>query len=270
MSKGYAQRVACRVAGLSRSSYCRRRALASQPSATDKHAGLREWLVKFAEKHHRWGYRRAWKCARAEGWDAGRETVRRLWRAENLRVAPRRKGKRLKTTISPQQQVKADHPGHVWALDFQFDSDWKGKAIKICNVVDEYTREHVTFAVDRALTAKDVIELLWIWLRWSEADPRCSGWIMGRNSSLMHWHGGLQKRTPSGRSSHLDSRGITGMWSLSTTACVTSCSKRTSSMGSTTLAWQCSAGHTGTITTIRILPWDSKAQHSSRLPNSNL
>lgn len=160
MSKGYTQRVACRVAGLSRSSYCRRRALASQPSATDKHAGLREWLVKFAEKRHRWGYRRAWKCARAEGWDVGRETVRRLWRAENLRVTPRRKGKRLKTTISPQQQVKADHPGHVWALDFQFDSDWKGKAIKICNVVDEYTREHVTFAVDRALTAKDVIELL--------------------------------------------------------------------------------------------------------------
>ena len=33
------------------------------------------------------------------------------------------RGKRLKATISPDQQVKADHPGHVWALDFQFDSD---------------------------------------------------------------------------------------------------------------------------------------------------
>lgn len=160
MSKGYTQRVACRVAGLSRSALCRRHAMANQPAITDKHAGLRSWLVTFADEHHRWGYRRVWQCARAEGWNVGRETVRRLWRAENLRVVPRRKGKRLKSTISPGQQVTADHPGHVWALDFQFDSHWQGKAIKICNVIDEYTREHVAFAVDRTLAAKDVIELL--------------------------------------------------------------------------------------------------------------
>lgn len=160
VSKGYTQRLACRVVGLSRSSYCRRRAMANQPSQPDKYAALRVWLVKFADEHHRWGYRRAWQCARAEGWNVGRETVRRLWRAENLRVQPRRKGKRLKATISPDQQVKADHPGHVWALDFQFDSDWRGKTFKICNIVDEFTREHVRFALGRALTAKDVIELL--------------------------------------------------------------------------------------------------------------
>lgn len=100
VSKGYTQRLACRVVGLSRSSYCRRRAMANQPSQPDKYAALRVWLVKFADEHHRWGYRRAWQCARAEGWNVGRETVRRLWRAENLRVQPRRKGKRLKATIS--------------------------------------------------------------------------------------------------------------------------------------------------------------------------
>ena len=83
-----------------------------------------------------------------------------VWRAENLRVAPRRKGKRLKATIGPEVQVKAEYRGHVWALDFQFDSDWRGRAIKICNIIDEFTREHVSFAVGRALKAKDVIELL--------------------------------------------------------------------------------------------------------------
>lgn len=134
--------------------------MAKKPEQTDKYADFRSWLVDFAEEHHRWGYRRAWQRAKAEGWDVGRQTVARLWRAENLRVAPRRKGKRLKATIGPEVQVKAEYRGHVWALDFQFDSDWKGRAIKICNIIDEFTREHVSFAVGRALKAKDVIELL--------------------------------------------------------------------------------------------------------------
>ena len=51
-------------------------------------------------------------------------------------------------------------PGDVWALDFQFDSTWHGKTIKICNIIDEYTREHVAFVVDRKLDAASVIELL--------------------------------------------------------------------------------------------------------------
>ena len=48
----------------------------------------------------------------------------------------------------------------MWALDFQFDSTWHGKTIKICNIIDEYTREHVAFVVDRKLDAASVIELL--------------------------------------------------------------------------------------------------------------
>ena len=48
----------------------------------------------------------------------------------------------------------------MWALDFQFDSTWHGKTIKICNIIDEYTRQHVAFTVDRRLDAASVIELL--------------------------------------------------------------------------------------------------------------
>ncbi|OFT88846.1 integrase [Corynebacterium sp. HMSC28B08] len=48
----------------------------------------------------------------------------------------------------------------MWALDFQFDSDWRGRAIKICNIVDEFTREHVRFTLGGTVTANDVIELV--------------------------------------------------------------------------------------------------------------
>ena len=36
-------------------------------------------------------------------------------------------------------------PARVGGLDFQFDSNVQGKAFTICNVIDEFTREHVGF-----------------------------------------------------------------------------------------------------------------------------
>jgi len=53
----------------------------------------------------------------------------------------------------------ASTPGEVWALDFQFDNDYQGKAFKICNMIDEFTREHIGFELARSITAVDVIEL---------------------------------------------------------------------------------------------------------------
>lgn len=57
----------------------------------------------------------------AEGYGVGRETFRRLWREEGLRVLPRKKRKRL--AAATKRDVPAgQYPGDVWALDFQFDS----------------------------------------------------------------------------------------------------------------------------------------------------
>ena len=47
-----------------------------------------------------------------------------------------------------------------WAIDFQFDSDWKGRVFKVCNVIDEFTRQHLAFRVERRMGAGDVIEML--------------------------------------------------------------------------------------------------------------
>ena len=40
----------------------------------------------FAATHRRWGYKRAWARAKSEGVVVGRDTFRRLWRTEGLRV----------------------------------------------------------------------------------------------------------------------------------------------------------------------------------------
>ena len=48
----------------------------------------------------------------------------------------------------------------VGALAFQFDSNVQGKAFTICNVIDEFTREHVGFELAQSITATTVIDLL--------------------------------------------------------------------------------------------------------------
>ena len=48
----------------------------------------------------------------------------------------------------------------MWLVDFQFDSDWKGRVLKVCNVIDEFTRQHLALRVERRMGAADVIEML--------------------------------------------------------------------------------------------------------------
>jgi transposase InsO family protein len=47
----------------------------------------------------------------------------------------------------------AEAPNDVWGIDFQFDSDEAGRAIKIASVIDEHTREALGGLVERSITA---------------------------------------------------------------------------------------------------------------------
>ena len=40
----------------------------------------------------------------------------------------------------------------MWAFDFQFDQTADGKALKLLNVVDEFTREALVMRKPRAMT----------------------------------------------------------------------------------------------------------------------
>lgn len=160
ISRGYSQRLSCRVVGLSRSAYNRAKALSRTGNARGDDEEFQRWLLSFANEHYRWGYRRVFIHARREGFSVGRDAFRRMWRQLDLRVWPRKYHKKsLQHTHQPRVEP-AQHPGDVWALDFQFDSDWHGRTVKICNVIDEFTRQHITFRVDRSITATDVIEML--------------------------------------------------------------------------------------------------------------
>ncbi len=140
--------MACRLVGLSRSAY--RRPLKGD-TVTDPDRALREWLRAWAKDHPRYGYRRAYHDARAEGWVVNHKKIQRLWRDEGLRVPQRRRRKRVGS--STVDAPTADAPNVVWAVDFQFDADEHGRLIKICSIVDEHTRECIGGLVERSITA---------------------------------------------------------------------------------------------------------------------
>jgi putative transposase len=48
----------------------------------------------------------------------------------------------------------------VWAIDFQFDQAVNGRAIKLLNIVDEFTREALAMEVATSITAEDTVRVL--------------------------------------------------------------------------------------------------------------
>lgn len=152
---GLSQRRACRIVGQHRSTQ------RHTPGEPDPDRGLRRWLRKFSKGHPRWGYRRAHAVAVREGWAVNRKKIQRLWREEGLRVPQkRRKRRRLGESTAPGGRLVAEHPDHVWALDYQFDVTATGRTIKILHVVDEHTRESLADVVAYSIDADATVGVL--------------------------------------------------------------------------------------------------------------
>ena len=60
----------------------------------------------------------------------------------------------------PADRLRATHPDHVWALDYQFDVTSAGRTIKILHVVDEHTRESLADVVAFSIDADAAVEAL--------------------------------------------------------------------------------------------------------------
>jgi putative transposase len=153
-SFGVSERRACQVVGQARSTQRK----SSAPDEEEQR--LRAWLRSFSVKHPRWGWRRAATCARKDGFLANRKRVQRLWRDEGLRVPCRR---RKKAPLGIGVQVGAFcpiRPDVVWAMDFQFDQTADGRAIKLLNVIDEFTRECLAIVAERSIDADGVVSCL--------------------------------------------------------------------------------------------------------------
>jgi transposase InsO family protein len=151
---GVSERRACGVTGQHRST--QRLAARAMP---DEEAKLRRVLRAIARAHPRWGWKTAHAILRREGWTINRKRTQRLWRAEGLRRPAPCKRKRRRPD-GGGELLRATHPNHVWALDFQFDETADLRRLKLLNVVDEHTREALAMRVGRSCTADDVVAVI--------------------------------------------------------------------------------------------------------------
>jgi putative transposase len=88
-----------------------------------------------------------------------REPVRRLRKREGLQVVKKTR-KRRSLGQSTTVPTRALYPNHVWSDDFVHDETTDGRRLKCLTVLDEYTREGLTFDCARAITAGDVVHVL--------------------------------------------------------------------------------------------------------------
>ena len=119
-------------------------------------------IIALATRYGRYGYRRITALLQNErGWRVNHKRVERIWRREGLKV-PQKQPKRGRLWLNDGSciRLRPEHKDHVWSYDFMIEHTANGKAFKILNIMDEYTRESVGVKVERKIKAQDVIDKL--------------------------------------------------------------------------------------------------------------
>jgi putative transposase len=146
------ERRACRLVGLSRTSY------REPPMISAQTTMLSARIVELAHERRRFGYRRIHDLLAREGHAVNHKRVWRLYRENNLAVRKRRKVKRVRNERMPLTQAR--EVNQVWSLDFVMDALANGRRIKCLTVVDDFSRDCVDIAVDHGIGGEYVTRLL--------------------------------------------------------------------------------------------------------------
>lgn len=149
------QRRACRVLGQHRSTQYH------QYRIPDEEEQLTTRIVALATRYGRYGYRLITGLLRNEGWNVNHKRVERIWRREGLKV-PKKQPKRGRLWLNDGSciRLRPEHKDHVWSYDFMTARTHDGRAFRMLNILDEYTRECLDITVERKITSHQVIERL--------------------------------------------------------------------------------------------------------------
>lgn len=152
---GVSERRACRVLKQHRSTQRR------HPVGRANEDRLVADMIELARQYGRYGYRRIAALLREAGWEINDKRVERLWGREGLKVPVKQPKKgRLWLNDGSCMRLKAEHTNHVWSYDFVHHRTHDGKAFRMLNILDEYSRECLSIRVKRKLNSTDVIDIL--------------------------------------------------------------------------------------------------------------
>ena len=131
------------------------------PHIKDEETRLVERIIELATQYGRYGYRRITALLGQEGWRVNHKRVERIWRREGLKV-PKKQPKRRRLWLNDGSciRLRPQFKDHVWSYDFVIARTAEGRAFRILNIIDEYTRECLAILVKRRITSQDVIDQL--------------------------------------------------------------------------------------------------------------
>ena len=148
------ERRACKVLDQARATQRR-----NLPPPTDEKQ-LTDDIIALATRYGRYGYRRITALLNNEhGWRVNHKRVERIWRREGLKV-PKKQPKRGRLWLNDGSciRLRPEYKDHVWSYDFMIDRTADGRAFRILNIIDEYTRECLAMLVARKIKNEDVID----------------------------------------------------------------------------------------------------------------
>ena len=149
------ERVACRVAGQSRSTQ------RYQPMLRDGEDALTQAIIALAGQYGRYGCRRITALLQEEGWSVGKDCVERIWHREGLKVPKKHKPRgRLWLNDGSCVRLRPERANHVWSYDFVAARTHDGRSLRLLTLIDEFTRECLAIRVARRQNSVTVIETL--------------------------------------------------------------------------------------------------------------
>lgn len=144
------ERVACKLAGLSRTAF-------RYKPKTNSDSSLRQRLKSLATQYPRYGYLMLHGLLRGEGWVKNRKRTYRLYTEEGLQV----RTKKRKKLTRPRQPIEVPTaPNQRWSMDFVSDQFSNGRRFRVLNVVDDYSREMVGQLVQVSMSGRQVARFL--------------------------------------------------------------------------------------------------------------
>jgi len=122
---------------------------------------LRQKIKKLALTYKTYGYKKITALLKAEGLHVNHKRVCRIWKEEGFNryifFKNKKQHKKREKIFNP---TPATYAGEIWAIDFIHDSLENGRAFRVFNVIDVYSRRAFEPAIDFGLPGKKVAEHL--------------------------------------------------------------------------------------------------------------
>ena len=148
-------------------------------------------MAELCDRHRRFGCPRIHALLAKESLVVNYKRTERIYSEMGLQLK-KRKGKKKTGNVIRLPLAQPTAPNQVWSMDFVFDRLETGRALKVFNVVDDFSKVLVGQIVSNSIRGVDLVEffdLLPVLPTWLRCDNGSEFW----SNALQNWANGKVK-----------------------------------------------------------------------------